>query len=129
MEITLYLSQVLGLALVILGALLVIRRAYFIPVFAGLADQRLLRTVIAVVELLGGLFLVAAHNVWSSPAAAIVSLLGWVAAIEGALWLALPDAWIRKALDIVNRPLWYRVGGLLSVALGVYLAGFGFGLW
>lgn len=129
MQTTLYLSKVLGIGLVITGAAIMLRWRYFIPVFSALVEQRLLRAIVAMIELLAGLFLIAAHNHWSPPAAAIVSALGWIAALEGTALLVLPDGVVEKWIGAFNVRAWYLVGGLLSLAAGLYLAGFGFGWW
>ncbi|WP_274629207.1 hypothetical protein [Arvimicrobium flavum] len=129
MQLSLYLAKVLGVALVIMGAGILLRRRYFVPVFGAYGRERLLRTVMSVIELFAGLFLVFGHNVWSPTPAAIISLLGWIAVIEGALFLLLPDDAIESVLEAVNRPPLYLGGGAVVVLVGVYLAGFGFGWW
>jgi hypothetical protein len=129
MPLTVLLAKVLGIGLVVVSALLVIRRRYFVAVFAGYAEQRLLRAVVSMIELLAGLFLIVAHSVWSPPAAAIISLLGWMAVIEATAYMCLGDAAVGKLIATFNTPAWYLAGGLLGVAAGLYLAGFGFGWW
>ena len=78
---------------------------------------------------LAGLFLVFGHNVWSPLPAAIISLLGWIAVIEGGLYLLLPDEAVEGIPEAVNRPSMYLGGGAFTVLVGIYLAGFGFGWW
>jgi hypothetical protein len=129
MTLTVYLAKVIGLGLIILGGAIMLRRDYFIPVFATFARERLTRIVLSFVELIAGLALIVGHNVWSPAPAAIISLLGWIAAIEATAYLLLPDEIIEKWVAVFNTPTWYLGGGLLSVVLGAYLAGFGFGLW
>lgn len=125
---TILLSRTLGLFLLIVGVLVVIRRHYFIPVFATFARERLLRVVLSLLELLAGLFLVATHNDWSSLPAGIISAVGWILIAEGIAYAALPDEWIERLLTTFNTPAWYVGGGVLAVAAGVYLAGHGFGM-
>src|SRR3982074_3281527 len=69
MATTIYLSKVLGISLVIIGAVIMIRRRYFVPVFGAFVRERLLPGITANVELLAGVFLVVGHNVWSPPRA------------------------------------------------------------
>lgn len=126
---TLLLAKVLGIALVIVGAALIVRRRYFPPVFAGIIEQRLLRAVIALIELFTGLFLVVLHNDWSSWPAGIISFIGWMAVAEGTAYLLLPDALVAKAVRAFSTSGWYFAGGMLAVALGLYLAAYGFGFY
>jgi hypothetical protein len=128
-ELTIYLSKVFGIGLIIMGAAIAIRRRYFVPVFGAFVEERLLRVIVASIELIAGLFLIAAHNVWSPLPAAFISLFGWVAVIEGTAYLLLPDEPLERLLKTVNVPAWYLIGGLLTIVIGLYLAGFGFGWW
>jgi hypothetical protein len=129
MTSTILLSQVFGLYFIIVGAAIVIRRRYFLPVFGAFIEERLTRAIVALIELLAGLFLVVMHNDWSSMPAAIISLLGWITAVEGSAYLLLSDEFVEKMFRALNTTSWYVVSGLLSVLGGLYLAGYGFGLF
>jgi len=72
MALTLILSQVFGVYLVVVGVALMARRKYFSSVFAGFVEDKLLRMVIAIVELIAGLFLVITHQVWTPLSAGII---------------------------------------------------------
>ena len=129
MELTVYLSKVFGIALIVMGAAALVRRRYFAPVFAAFVTERLLRAIVAFMEMLAALFLLLAHNIWSPAPAAIVTLLGWAALIKSVAFLFLPDQSVERLFRLVNKPGWYVGGGLASMLVGIYLAGFGFGWW
>ena len=129
MELTIYLSKVFGVALIVMGAATLVRRRYFVPVFGTFAAERLLRAIVGFMEMLAALFLLFAHNLWSPLPAAIVTLFGWVALIESITYLLLPDESVDGLLRVINKPAWYVGGGLVSILVGIYLAGFGFGWW
>lgn len=124
---TIALAKVLGIFFIIVGCAVALRRRYFLPVFASFAKERLTRAIIALSELLVGLFLVVAYNEWSPVPAAVITVIGWMAVIEGSLYLLLPDDMVDRFISAFNTPTWYLAGGLLSVAIGIYLAAFGFG--
>ena len=129
MELTVYLSKVFGIALIVMGAAMLARRRYFAPVFGAFVVERLLRAIVAFMEMLAALFLLLAHNMWSPLPAAIVTLLGWAALIESVAFLLLPDQSVERLFQLVNKPGWYVGGGLISILVGIYLTGFGFGWW
>ena len=129
MTLTVYLARVIGLSLIIMGVAIMLRRDYFIPVFATFARERLTRTVLSFIELIAGLALLVGHHVWSLLPAAIISLLGWIMVIEATAYMLLQDETIERWVAIFSTPAWYLGGGLLSVVIGAYLAGFGFGFW
>ncbi len=87
MALTLFLSKVLGIALIIMGTAIMVRRRYFIPVFGAFVEERLTRAVVSMIELVAGLFLVLSHTAWSPPPAAIISVFGWMAVIEATAYL------------------------------------------
>lgn len=128
MPLTVVLSKVLGIFLVIVGAAILLRRRYYLPVYGAFVHERLLRAVTSLAEILAGLFLVVLYDEWSSLPAAILSLIGWFALLEGLMYTLLPDSFLEKFFGIFNVPAWYVAGGLLAVATGSYLAASGFGL-
>jgi len=93
--------------------------------YAGVIEE--FRSSIAVTYLAGvmtfvlGAVIVAIHNLWTSPAAILVSLVGWAALVEGILLLAFR----RPFLDLVSRfPMSARTMypfGILAMAVGVWL--------
>ena len=127
MALTLLLAKVLGIFLIVVGAAILLRRRYFLPVFGSYPEQRLTRAVVSLAQLLAGLFLVVMHNGWSPPAAAIITIIGWLVVIEAGIYLLLPDDVVGRFIGTFNTEGWYIAGGLLSIALGIYLAAFGFG--
>ncbi len=128
MVLTILLSKVFGIYLVILGVACLARRKYLSSVFAGFVDHRLLRMVIAIAELVAGLFLVITHQDWSNLAAGIITFFGWAMTIEGVAYLFLSDRAVAKLFKVFNTKVWYIVGGLLSVVVGLYLISIGWDL-
>lgn len=128
METTLFLSQVLGLFLIIVGAAVLYRKQYFVPVIGQFVEERLMRMVMGMLELLAGLFLVVGHTDWSSLAAGIITAIGYALVIEGAAYLLMPDRMMRWIIKTFNVRMWYHVGGTLAIFMGVYLCFVGFSL-
>ncbi|MGE4064396.1 MAG: hypothetical protein AB7E79_13600 [Rhodospirillaceae bacterium] len=124
-----YLAGLIGVTLIILGPIFIARRAYFAGVFAEIADQDLLRSVAAIFELVAGIALVLAHNVWAPFPAAVVTFFGWLMVIEGTAYLVMPNAAVTHMIGILNKRALYVPAGVLAVLVGAYLTGFAFGLW
>ncbi len=122
------LAKVLGVYLVIIGIALFARRKYFSAVFAGFVENHLLRMIVAIVELVAGLFLVVTHQIWNSWPAGIVTFFGWAMSIEGIAYLFMPNRWVNKMFRIFNTKVWYFLGGVLAVIVGLYLISVGFGI-
>ncbi len=104
-----------------------VRKEYFIPLISVFVKERFTRLVMSIVELMAGLFLVVTHNDFSSGPAAIITLFGYIAVIEGVLYLITPDKTLQTLISKFNNPKMYWFGGLASVIVGLYLANAGFG--
>lgn len=128
MELTILLSKVFGIYLIVGGLAYTIRQKYFMAVVHDFVGDRALRMVLAVAELGAGLFLVLTHNLWDTWPERLVSLAGWLAVLEGAFYLIMPESVVKKTLRAFNTKGWYIGGGVVSILLGIYLVNFGFDL-
>jgi len=70
--------------------------------------------------LFGGLFIIAFHQYWSSVAAVLISLFGWILALRGLVLMAAPGLYERAATSMDAIPLVRLIFGVL-VAVGLYL--------
>ncbi len=128
METTILLSKVLGLYLIISGIIIMSRKEYFLPVFSVFVKEKMTRIILAFIELLAGLFLVVTHFDFSSLPASIISTFGVIAVLESIMYTVLSDRFFTKMLSYINRPAVYVLGGVFSIAVGLYLATYGFGI-
>lgn len=128
MALSTFFAKVLGIALIVAGISVILYRDAYIKAVPGFIEDRLLRLTVAFSELLTGLFLIIGHNVWAPLPAAIITLLGWLLAIEGAALMLAPDHVLRRFLSYVNRPQFYLATGIVTIVLGIYLADYGFAL-
>lgn len=128
MELTILLSKVFGIYLVVGGLAYMLRRRYFMSMIHDFVEHQGLRVIVAVAELVAGLFLIFTHNFWATFPEGLVSFFGWVLALEGAFYLFTPDKMVRKIIRFFNKKTWFIVGGLVSVIAGLYLIDFGFDL-
>ena len=123
----LFFAKLFGLYFIIIGALVLVRRDAIMPAIGRFSKERAFLLIIAIVEIAAGLGLVIAFPKVSLELSGIISLVGYMMLVEGVIYLAAPARFVRTFISRFNRPLWYVVGGILSVAAGLYLAGRGFG--
>lgn len=67
-----------------------------------------------------GVAIILAHNIWTDPLAIVVSLIGWVAAIEGLVLIAYPDPLLKWAVSFV-RPGAIVAFAVFTIVFGVVL--------
>jgi len=126
MESTLFLAKIFGLYFIVMGLSMTLRRREVSLMFEDFVENRPLVYLTSVLALILGLVLVVSHNVWSAGWPLVVTLLSWLVLIKALAYLLLPFEAMTAMVRAVNRPAWFTVGGPITVALGLWLAGGGF---
>lgn len=126
-ESSIFLAQLMGSYLVLVGLLVVLRRKFFLHAMKDFLQSRALRFVVPFIELTAGLALVLTHNIWVWGSEVIITIVGWMMIIESLAYLAIPEKKLVKVLSAMNTNGMYLVCGVLCIVLGLYLAGEGFG--
>ncbi|MHB1087124.1 MAG: hypothetical protein ACYCZ0_05245 [Minisyncoccota bacterium] len=122
------LAQLLGLYFIIVGVIVLYRRRSIMPALSQLVANRALLLVIALVEILAGLSVILTYPTIEPSVEGVIAVIGWVLAIEGVLYLAMPFRVVQRFVRKFNNETWYGTGGAVAVLLGGYLAGIGFGI-
>ena len=116
MNIANTLAVLMGSALVLVG-ITVFNKPYFNAVMADLANSEGLLWLTGLITFVMGTVIVALHNVWSADWRVIVTLLGWLTVVKGAVIVLVPSSMLllyRRFLS--NHLLTYS--GIYAVVLG-----------
>ena len=113
-------ARVLGPWLVIAPGIIAVRAPDMAALAADFFRSDLFVWFAGALLLFAGLLIIAFHQCWSSPAAVLVSLFGWVLALRGVLLLAAPAVYERAGMTLIAPPLVRSIFGVL-VAIGLYL--------
>lgn len=88
-------ARAFGPFFVIAPAIIAVRATSLMrTLLADFAADPMWQWVLGAVLLMWGSIIIAFHQYWRSPAAVIVSLLGWILAVRGVLILAIPQTYI-----------------------------------
>ena len=123
----LFFSKLFGLYFLIIGALVTLRRDSIMPAVIRFAHDRAVLLVFSAIEIAAGLALVIMYPVVDTSVSGIISLIGYTLIIEGAFYFGAPAVFIRTMVGYFNKPIWFIIGGILSMVAGIFLAGKGFG--
>ena len=126
MDRSTYLAKLFGPVLVILGLSLLVRGQSFVGVFQDVLYSPTLIFVLCVLGLLGGIAVILAHNVWAKDWRLIITILGWVATIESAVWLIVPHTMLQRIIMPLLSPSFLLVYGIVVLLLGGVLSYFGY---
>lgn len=125
-EQSLYLVQLLGAYLVLMGLLMGMRRRFFIAAVREFIASRPMRLFAPVLQLIAGLALILAHNVWTWGPEVVVTIVGWLMALEALTYMVLPEKKVIAWFTFCNKSGLYFWGGLASILFGLWLINVGF---
>lgn len=86
-------ARVLGPFFTIVPTTVAVRGAYMQALFTEFKANPMWPWLYGAILLMSGLVIIGLHQYWRSPAAIIVSVLGWFLAIRGVLLLTVPQAY------------------------------------
>lgn len=125
-ETTLFLAKLIGVYMALVGGMMMVRRRFFMHAVRDFIQDRALRFMIPIIELVAGISMVLVHNIWEGTAAIVITAIAWIMVAESVFYLALPEKTVKRFLTACNRKPVYFIGGLASIAVGVYLIVEGF---
>jgi len=73
-----------------------------------------------------GLAVVLTHNVWTADWRVLITLLGWLAAIGGALRVFGPLFVVKAGRAVLNKPYFTSIAATIWVVLGLLFCFFGY---
>ena len=114
-------ARVLGPYLVIVTITAVVRASQMRSLATEFGASPVWAFVTGAFILLSGLIVVALHQYWRSPAAIIVSVLGWMTTAKGLSLLAIPQTYISTVNSAVNPVTWWVPGFVVIALVGLYL--------
>ncbi|MCE5280897.1 MAG: hypothetical protein LLG93_02250 [Deltaproteobacteria bacterium] len=114
-------ARVIGPFLVLVPGTLVVRAPDIRAILLAFFQNEALVWGVGTMLLIGGLLIIAYHQYWSSPAAVMISLLGWLLALRGLMLLAAPQLIARGANASLDYLPAVRIGFSLFVLIGLWL--------
>lgn len=115
-------ARVMGPYLAIIAVTAALRPTDMRAMLSGFEADPLWSWVTGAFILLFGLVVIALHPYWRGAPAIIVSALGWLVAVKGLFLIAGPRTYFSMANSAVDAMTWWRIGAIVEVAIGLYLA-------
>jgi hypothetical protein len=117
---TAFVAGIAGPAFILIGIGFFASRAHYKSVYQNLRNETLAVFMTAVVVLSAGIAIVRAGNTWDTLPDIIVSLLGWLMILKGAVLAVMPPFAERTATRVMNAGLFTLIGVVLLI-VGIYL--------
>src|SRR2546421_370291 len=121
-----FLARLIGPVLLTIGIGLLVNSAAYRKMAEEGLRSRVLIYITGVITMTAGLAVVLAHSVWAADWRVIITLLGWLATIGGAVRIVCPQASERMGHWMLNHPQGLTVGAVFWLAIGAVLCFFGY---
>lgn len=126
MQTSIFLARVLGPTLAVIGAAILFNPARFREVAQDIMRSPGLVFVIGHIALPAGIATVLAHNVWVAGWPVIITILGWLAIVGGAVRILAPQRAGAAGREAVGNPRTLIIAGGVWLLIGLTLSYFGF---
>ena len=126
MPTSLFLAKLIGPLFLAVGVGLIVNAA----VYKKLAEEALASLALiylsGLLAMTAGMAIVLSHNVWAADWRVLVTLLGWLAAIGGAVRIVMPQGTQRIGRKFLKHPQGMIIAAAIWLAVGAVLCFFGY---
>ena len=123
---TIFLAQVIGIYLLVGSVAGLLHPRRMKEAMGDFMKSSILPFFDGALALIIGLLIVLTHNVWTDLAAIIITLIGWLAIIEGLAMFLLPEESLRGLMKGLTSKSLATVLMLVGIVAGAYLVYVGF---
>ena len=120
-------AGLIGPVLAAMGIAMLVNHSTFPTMIGQLAQDQGLIFLSGILSLLGGIAIVRVHNIWTGGWPVIITVLGWLAIFGGLVRMWFPHKAAPIAEAFAGNSTALMVGGLLVLALGLFLTYKAFG--
>ena len=126
MDVSKFLSKVLGLYLIIVSIMMITNMQQFTANVTSLINNNAAMFLTGFVTLILGLLMVVSHNVWQWNWRVIITLFSWIVLLKGLSLLLYPQFIDKTTVLFVKNADAAYIAGAFDFVLGVVLCNFGF---
>ena len=123
---TILLAQLMGPILIAVGLGFLFNRGFYSKMAKDFEQHDGLMYLAGIFTMLLGLLMVLNHNIWELNTVGLITLLGWATLVKGAVILIMPKLFRKQIHACLTKKCLISMAGVITIALGGYLAWFGF---
>jgi len=117
-----FLGAIIGPMYIIIGLSLLIQAKTWVKMAKSLDEDRLTIYLIMIFNVIFGLAIITAHNLWEWTPYLIITLTGWGAFLKGAFYLISPKKVSNRLIKAAVSEKTIYLGGGLSLLMGIWLS-------
>ena len=126
MTTSIFLAKLIGPFALALGLALVFQGTGFRAFASEFMASPALIFLSGVITLPAGLAIVLTHNVWTPDWRGVITIVGWLAVVTGAIRMIVPQQAAAKARGVIAQPLIPKIGAAIWLAIGALLCFYGY---
>jgi len=126
MQTSIFLARLLGPLLLLTGAGIVLNPKSFRTIAGEVVRSVTLVYLFGFMDLAAGLAIVLTHNVWVASWRVLITLLGWLLLIRGAVRIVAPETIMGYAAKVIRNKQVIPAAGAVVGVLGLALCYFGY---
>jgi len=126
MTTSIFLARLIGPFALALGLALVFQGTGFGAFASEFMASPALIFLSGVITLPAGLAIVLTHNVWTPDWRVVITIVGWLAVVTGAIRMIVPQQAAAKARGVIAQPLIPKIGAAIWLAIGALLCFYGY---
>jgi uncharacterized membrane protein YidH (DUF202 family) len=126
MQNSIFLARLIGPVMALTGISLLVNEAAFRKMSTEFLRSPALIFFSGMILMPAGLAVVLSHNVWVLDWPLIITLLGWIAVISGALRVFAPERALKIGKKAIARKEYLTAAAAIWLVIGVVLCYFGF---
>jgi len=126
MATSVFLAKLIGPVLLVAAIGLFINTAGYRAMAQEFLRSPALLYLAGMLTMTAGLAIVLNHNVWAANWPVLITILGWLAVVGGAVRMALPDVTRKLGDSMLRNDRTLQIGGGVWLAIGAILCFFGY---
>ena len=126
MQTSVYIARLIGPVFLAVGIGALVNGAVYKKFAAQFLDNIALIFVSGILLMTAGMAVILAHNVWVANWPVFITILGWLAAVGGAVRIVMPQGTERIGRVVHKSKMGLQIAGAAWVALGALLGFFGY---
>jgi hypothetical protein len=126
MQTSIFLAKLIGPFALVLGVALLVNGAAFRTLANDFLTAPALIFLSGIITLPAGLAIVLTHNVWTPDWRALITLVGWLALITGAVRMIVPQRVSTFGKRALANPMTPKIGATIWLVIGALLCYFGY---
>jgi len=115
-----YLALLFGTYIIAVSIPMIVNQKRLVSMMEEFIESPPLIFLTGVLVLIGGTSVICFHNMWTADWRSLITLFGWIAALEGVLMIMIPGPLIKLAKSILSKSPLISVLGFAYLALGAY---------